>query len=108
MLKRFVINRFLACQRKGIEFTSEKVQAYQKSWDKSCENTIKLFDRVMEMKPHETKETLSINSAREFTAALAKPMAEAVELINFNLKTIKTEKEKCKAYDSDIKNFELS
>ena len=105
MLKRFVINRFLACQRKGIEFTSEKVQAYQKSWDKSCENTIKLFDRVMEMKPHETKETLSINSAREFTAALAKPMAEAVELINFNFKTIKTEKEKCKAYDSDIKKF---
>ena len=108
MLKRFVINRFLACQRKGIEFTSEKVQAYQKSWDKSCENTIKLFDRVMEMKPHETKETLSINSAREFTAALAKPMAEAVELINFNLKTIKTKKRSAKLTTATSKNFELS
>ena len=59
----------------------------------------------MEMKPHETKETLSSNNARAYTLALAKPMAEAVELININLKKIKAEKEKCKAYDSDIESF---
>ena len=105
MLKRFVIDRFLACHRKGIKFTPDKVGIYQESWDKSYKNTTKLLEKVMKMKPHETKETLSLNNAREYTLALAKPMAEAVELININLKKIKAEKEKCKAYDSDIESF---
>ena len=82
MLKRFVIDRFLACHRKGIKFTPDKVGIYQESWDKSYKNTTKLLEKVMEMKPHETKETLSLNNAREYTLALAKPMTEAVELIN--------------------------
>ena len=60
----------------------------------------------MEMKPHETKETLSLNNAREYTLVLAKPMAETVELININLKKIKAEKEKCKACESDMKSFQ--
>ena len=105
MLICFVIDRFLACSRKGIEFTPKMVGIYKESWDLSRETTTKLFHKVMEMKPHETKETLSLNNAREYTAALVKPMAEAVEIINFNVKTIKTEKEKCKACDNDINRF---
>ena len=106
MLICFVIYRFLACHRKGIKFTPKNVGIYKESWDLSCETTTKLFDKVMEMKPHETKETLSLNNAREYTLALAKPMAETVELININLKKIKAEKEKCKACESDVKSFQ--
>lgn len=106
MLKCFVIDRFLACHRKGIKFTPKNVGIYKESWDLSCETTTKLFDKVMEMKPHETKETLSLNNAREYTLVLAKPMAETVELININLKKIKAEKEKCKACESDVESFQ--
>ena len=106
MLICFVIYRFLACHRMGIKFTPKNVGIYKESWDLSCETTTKLFDKVMEMKPHETKETLSLNNAREYTLALAKPMAETVELININLKKIKAEKEKCKACESDVKSFQ--
>lgn len=105
MLICFVIYRFLACHRKGIKYTPKNVGIYKESWDLSCETTTKLFDKVMEMKPHETKETLSLNNAREYTLALAKPMAETVELININLKKIKAEKEKCKACESDMNSF---
>lgn len=97
--------RLLACKRKGIEFTSKKVGIYAESWDMSCETTTKLFRRVMEMKPHETKKTLSLNEARNYIIALSKPMGEAVELININLKKINVEKEKCRAYESDISSF---
>ena len=76
MLICFVIDRFLACHRKGIKFTPKNVGIYKESWDLSCETTTKLSDKVMEMKPHETKKTLSLNNAREYTLALAKPMAE--------------------------------
>ncbi|PFX23175.1 hypothetical protein AWC38_SpisGene12261 [Stylophora pistillata] len=96
---------FLACKRKGIEFTSKKVDIYAESWDMSCETTSKLFRRVMEMKPHETKKTLSLNEARNYIIALSKPMGEAVELININLKKVNDEKEKCRAYESDISSF---
>ena len=106
MLKCFVIDRFLACHRKGIKFTPKNVGIYKESWELSCETTTKLFDKVMEMKPHETKETLSLNNAREYTLVLAKPMAETVELININLKKIKAEKEKCKACESDVESFQ--
>ena len=100
-----VFHRFLACSKKGIEFTPKEVNLYSESWEMSCETTIRLFQRVMEMKPHDTKKTLSLNEARNYVIALSKPMGEAVELITMNLKRIDDEKEKCRAFDSDISTF---
>lgn len=59
----------------------------------------------MEMKPHDTKKTLSLNEARNCVIALSKPMGEAFELITMNLKRIDDETEKCKVFDSDISTF---
>lgn len=100
-----VLHRFLACSKKGIEFTPKEVNLYSESWDVSCETTSKLFQRVMEMKPHDTKKTLSLNEARNYIIALSKPMGEAVELITMNLGRINDETEKCKTFDSDISTF---
>lgn len=97
--------RFLACNKKGIEFTHQEISLYSESWDMSFETTARLFHHVMEMKPHETKKTLSLNEARNFIIALGKPMAEAVGLLTMNLKNINDEKEKAKAFDSDINTF---
>ena len=100
-----VLHRFLACSKKGIKFTSKEVNLYSESWDLSREITSKLFQRVMEMKPHDTKEMLSLNEARNYIIALSKPMGEAFELITMNLKRIGDETKKCKAFDSDINTF---
>ena len=100
-----VLHRFLACSKRGIEFTPKEVNLYSESWGMSCETTNKLFQRVMEMKPHDTKKTLSLNEARNYIIALSKPMGEAVELITMNLKRIDDETEKCKTFDSDISTF---
>ena len=40
------------------------------------------------MPPHETKKTLSLNKARNLIVAMSKPMGEAVELIQMNLKRL--------------------
>ena len=100
-----VSHRFLACNKKGIKFTPKEVNLYSESWDLSCETTSKLFQRVMEMKPHDTKKTLSLNEARNYIIALSKPMGETFELITMNLKRIDDETEKCKIFDSDISTF---
>ncbi len=58
------------------------------------------------MKPHDTKKTLSLNDARNCIIAMSKPMGEAVELIEKNLKKINDVKVECKVYDADIRSFQ--
>ena len=100
------LDRFLACHKSGIQFTSEDVELYSKSWVKSCDTTCKLFDLVKNMKPHDTKKTLSLNEARNCIIAMSKPMGQAVQLIEINLKKIKDVKDQCKVYDADIRSFQ--
>ena len=96
----------MACNKSGISFTSEEIDLYSKSWIKSCDTTCKLFDRVKSMRPHETKKTLSLNEARNFIIAMSKPMGEAVQLIEKNVKKISDVKEQCKIHDADIRTFQ--
>ena len=72
----------------------------------SCDTTCKLFDLVKNMKPHDTKKTLSLNEARNCIIAMSKPMGQAVQLIEINLKKIKDVKDQCKGYDADIRSFQ--
>ena len=58
------------------------------------------------MEPHETKKTLSLNEARNCIIAMSKPMGQAVQLIELNLKKINDVKEQCKVFDADIKSFQ--
>ena len=58
------------------------------------------------MPPHETKKTLSLNEARNFIVAMSKPMGEAVELIEMNVKKVKVTKDLCKHDDVQIGKFQ--
>jgi len=58
------------------------------------------------MKPHETKKTLSLNEARSCIIAMSKPIGQAVQLIEINLKKINDVKDQCKVFDADIKSFQ--
>lgn len=100
------LDRFLACHKSEIKFTAEDVDLYAKSWVKSCDTTCRLFERVKNMTPHDTKKTLSLNEARNCIIALSKPMGQAVELIEMNLKKIKDVKGQCQAFEKDIKDFQ--
>ncbi len=102
---RYLIARFLACSKNGIVFTSQEIDLYAESWNKSCETTGKLFQLVTTMPPHETKKTLSLNEARSCIIAMSKPMAEVAEVIDINLKAINKNKEETKVCDVDIANF---
>ena len=73
---------------------------------KSCDTTRQLFDLVKRKRPHETKKTLSLNEARNCIIALSKPMGQAVQLIEMNLKKINDVKDQVKTCDDDIKSFQ--
>ena len=65
-----------------------------------------MFDLVKSMKPHETKKTLSLNEARNCVIAMSKPMGQAVQLIEINLKKMNDVKNQCKTFDADIRSFQ--
>ena len=58
------------------------------------------------MPPHETKKILSLNKARNLIVAMSKPMGEAVELIQMNLKRLGITEELCKNDDDRIGKFQ--
>ena len=61
---------------------------------------------MLGLKPHDTKETLSLNEARNYIIALSKPMGEAVDLINRNLKAIEDRRKEVAGCEQNIKTFE--
>ena len=61
---------------------------------------------MLGLKPHDTKETLSLNEARNYIIALSKPMGEAVDLINRNLKAIEYRRKEVAGCEQNIKTFE--
>ena len=58
------------------------------------------------MPPHETKKTLSLNEARNFIVAMSKPMGEAVQLIEMNLKKVELTKKLVKQDNDEIEKFQ--
>ena len=55
--------------------------------------------------PHEIKKTLSLSEARSYIAAISKPMGEAVELIELNLKMVSNMKDLFKEVDESNKEL---
>ena len=59
------------------------------------------------MPPHGIEKTLSLNEARNFIVAMSKPMGEAVQLIQMNLKKlVELTKELVKQDDDEIQKFQ--
>ena len=58
------------------------------------------------MSPNETKKNHSLNEARNFIVAMSKPMGEAVELIEMNLRKLKLTEKLCKQDDDEIEKFQ--
>lgn len=76
------LERFLACQKKGVEFEEEEAELFSNSWEKSRDTTTRLFNFVKSMPP------LSLNKATKFIVGMSKPMGETVVLIAMNLRMI--------------------
>ena len=100
------IDRFLACHKKGVEFTSREVNVFSESWDISRDTTLKLFNLIKSMPPYDTREILSLNEARSCIVAMSKPMGEAVQLIELNLKKVNDAKALCSEDDFNIKKLQ--
>lgn len=76
--------RFLWAAKQGIEFPDEDYKNFELSWKKSVDETSRLLKHVMELEPHRTMETVTLNEARRIILTLAQPLTIITQSIQVN------------------------
>ena len=97
--------RYLACIEHNIEFTEKDHQNYSESWEKSANETNRLVEHIQIRKPHQIRNTLSLNEARRIIIGLSRPMGEVTKCIQENIVNLKTTKARIDSMDKDIEEF---
>ncbi|KAK3805769.1 MAG: hypothetical protein J3Q66DRAFT_422480 [Benniella sp.] len=80
--------RLYAALKQGIIFEQNVKDAFGASWIKSVEEARRLVKRVMELTPHKTSETVTLDMARRSILLLTPPMAKINENITIEVKGI--------------------
>ena len=75
--------RYLAAFKEGTTMTN-KVD-FDRSWNHSRQESLRLINWFKANPPHQVKSTLSLNGARQIIIQLTKPMAEISQSINTNI-----------------------
>ena len=95
--------RYLAAYKSGV--TMPNKLDFDRSWSMSRQETIRLIERFQAIPPHEVKNTISLNGARQLISELTKPLAEISQLINTNIQLVEDQVEALK--NTRIKGDEL-
>lgn len=98
--------RCLAELLHGIEYDEDILDSYKKSWNYSVKEVIRLFNYIENLKPHDTKRTLSVNNARMLILQLAKPMAQVTSMLLKNVDLLKIEKDRIRNISDKTELFE--
>jgi hypothetical protein len=61
---------------------------FERSWTTSREDTIRLIKHFQSIPPHEVKNTMSLNGARQLMSELTKPLAEISQTTNTNMQVV--------------------
>ncbi|KAL8834143.1 MAG: hypothetical protein Q9170_003890 [Blastenia crenularia] len=75
--------RYLAAYKNGV--TMPNRVDFDRSWEHSRQESIRLINHFKTNPPHQVKNTLSLNGARQLIAELTKPMAEISQVIQANI-----------------------
>ena len=95
--------RYLAAHKTGVVMPNK--QDFDRSWEQSRTETIRLIDHFQAIPPHEVKNTISLNGARQLISELTKPLAEISQSINTNIQLVQDQMEALK--DRRVKGDEL-
>ncbi|KAF8426192.1 hypothetical protein EV426DRAFT_560164 [Tirmania nivea] len=96
--------RYLAGYHQGIDLGDQG--DYNQSWEKSAHESHRLLRYFGNLKPHQVKNTISLNETRHLITELTKPMAEIMQVMN---DTIKVNQDQIKSlYESKETEHKLS
>lgn len=91
--------RYLAALKKGVPLPNKP--DFDRSWQHSREETLRLIEHLKSSPPHSVKNTISLNRARQLILELTKPMADVSQMIRVNLA-------RCEDQKAELENLRLS
>ncbi|XP_038060059.1 uncharacterized protein LOC119731108 [Patiria miniata] len=100
--------RFLACVKNEVEFSQGEINTYAESWNRSVEETKKLFKHISSLRPHNIRNTLSMNEARRIIVAMSKPLAEVAKTIQQNVQEGNEAKTQIDLVDKDMDSLKAN
>ena len=89
--------RFLACLKNGVRFGEQDIQTYSSSWQRAVAETGKLFEHILQLKPHSVQHTVSLNNARRIILELSKPLAQTAANVQSNIDAAERKKKELQA-----------
>ncbi|KAG0228895.1 hypothetical protein BGW41_003241 [Actinomortierella wolfii] len=98
--------RLCAALKQGLKFDDITINAYSGSWDKSVDESRRLIKRIMDLTPHDTRETVALDYARRSIILLSEPMVKINEDITVKLNTIEKLKLEAKANKITVDELE--
>ncbi|KAF9542525.1 hypothetical protein EC957_001894 [Mortierella hygrophila] len=97
--------RLYAALKQGFVFDPKIKEAYGASWTQSVKEAQRLVRRVMDLTPHKTAETLTLDTTRRLIILLEEPLARINENITIEVEDLK--KMKAEAHRDDISAKDL-
>ncbi|KAJ6635669.1 hypothetical protein Bhyg_14255 [Pseudolycoriella hygida] len=79
---------------------------FEKSWQQSVAECERLFRRILELKPHSVRDTISINDMRTKILNLRKPTVLIAENIGNEIRACERHEKKIKEFTGDIEELE--
>ncbi|KAG0302724.1 hypothetical protein BGZ98_007282 [Dissophora globulifera] len=81
--------KLYAALRQSIIFNDKTKRLFAESWTHSAGESRRLINRVMDLKPHRTEDTLTLDNARRSIFQLTEPMTKINENIAIELEAIR-------------------
>ncbi|KAF5308238.1 hypothetical protein FQR65_LT06231 [Abscondita terminalis] len=100
--------RFLAALNSNIRFSDNDVLSFSQSWVQSSEECERLITYVVGddenpgLIPHEVKNTISLNEARRLIVQLSRPLAEIVQIIQYNISALDRHEKELRLTDTTL------
>ncbi|XP_063971520.1 uncharacterized protein LOC135158564 [Lytechinus pictus] len=92
----------LACSKNGIQLNQHEIATMSSCWNKSVKETGRLLSYIVNMTPHDLKQTIGMNNARRTILVMAKPLADVTNLITQNLELGEEIKKRVLEADQEI------
>ena len=101
--------RYLACIQNGIKYQKQmKIDACVQSWEVSASITKRMITQIMNLDPHNTKETVTVNGMRHDVVNASKLLAESLQVLDDNkqmIKRVKKHLEEVKVDQADLEEI---
>ncbi|XP_054165540.1 uncharacterized protein LOC128963094 [Oppia nitens] len=92
-------------QPNNVMFDEDIQKLYGNSWERSVNECLRMMTYITDVKPHNVKDTLSVNEAKRTIKLLTQPLADISKNIADNINECEIRKKKMEEFDGNIEEL---